>query len=66
MNIDINKLREDLKDYFGSAMFNVSPIAMINLEEVEKASDEELIEIAISYGFDLNKYKDSYNKRRIF
>ena len=30
-NIDIERLRKDLIDYFGTAMFGVSPIAMMEL-----------------------------------
>ena len=56
MNIDIEKLREDLIDYFGTAMFNASPLAMIELSKIEKASNQEIIKIAIDNNFDLNEY----------
>lgn len=61
MNIDINdidieKLRNDLIEYFTSAMFIVSPVALVDLTEVENASDEELIQIALDNKFDLRKY----------
>ncbi len=65
MNIDIDRLRKDLEDYFGSAMFNASPLAIMNLNEVEEASDEELIEIAIENGFNLNDYKNG-SRRKLF
>ena len=55
--INISKLREDLLDYYGTAMFNASPLAIIELVKIEKASDDELIEIAIDNNFDLNEYK---------
>lgn len=64
MNIDIEELRKDLEDYFGSAMFNAGEVAMIDLQEIEKASEEELINIAISNGFNLNDYKTNYRTRR--
>ena len=32
--IDVDDLREDLIDYFGTGMFNVSPAMMIMLEKV--------------------------------
>lgn len=64
MNIDIEQLRKDLEDYFGSAMFNASPAAIMDLEEVEKTSNEKLIDIAISNGFDLNDYKIDTRKRK--
>ena len=54
--IDARRLRRDLKDYFGTAMFNVSPIAIMDLSKVERASDREIIEIAQANGFDLRKY----------
>ena len=54
--IDIYKLREDLKDYFGTAMFNGNPQAMIELEKVKRASGQELISIAQRYGFNINEY----------
>jgi hypothetical protein len=56
MNIDFDKLREDLIDYFGTAMGSF-PIAVMNVTEVEKASDRELIRIAAQNGFDLSDYE---------
>lgn len=61
-NLNIDKLREDLLDYYGTAMFNASPLAIIELTKIEKASNEELIEIALNNNFDLNEYK--YYQRR--
>lgn len=55
MNIDIERLRRDLIDYFGTAM-SVLPTAMMELSQVENASPEKLIEIAWKNGFDLRKY----------
>ena len=54
--VNVDKLREDLEDYFGTAMFNGNPQAMIELEEVKSASTQELILIALNYGFDINDY----------
>lgn len=56
MDIDYEKLREDLIDYFGTAM-KFMPMAIIELSKVENASNEELINIALKNGFDLNEYK---------
>ena len=61
MNIDINdidieKLRNDLIEYFTSAMFIVSPVALVDLTEVENDSDEKVIKIALDNKFDLSKY----------
>ena len=63
-DLNIDKLREDLLDYYGTAMFNASPLAIIELTKIEKANNEELIEIAINNNFDLNEYK--YYQRRKF
>ena len=54
--IDIEKLRKDLINYFGTAMISPFPAAIMNLTKVEKASAEELINIALKNGFDLEKY----------
>lgn len=56
MNIDIEKLRSDLIDYFGTAMASGFGMAVMDLTRVERASDEELINIALDCGFDLNDY----------
>lgn len=55
--IDVDDLREDLIDYFGTGMFNVSPAMMIMLEKVKSASDMEVVDIAIKNGFDIRKYE---------
>ena len=56
MNIDVDELRSDLIDYFGSAM-QYHPQAVIELSEVEKCSDEKVVEIALKNGFNLYDYK---------
>jgi len=58
MIIDSDNLREDLIDYFGSAM-QVNPVAMMDLINVEKASDAEVVNIAINNGFNLSDYDSS-------
>ncbi len=59
MNINVEKLRKDLIDYFGTAM-SFMPIAMMELSKVEKASRNELIKIAKENGFDLSKYEEFF------
>lgn len=54
--IDINRLRRDMKDYYGTAMFNGFPMAVIDLSRVERMSDRELVELAQKNGVDLRKY----------
>ena len=56
-DIDIDLLRQDLIDYFTSSMFMVSPVALVDLTEVENASDDKIIKIALDNGFDLNNYR---------
>lgn len=56
MTIDIEALRKDLIDYFGTAM-QFNPMAIMDLTKVENASPEELVEIAQDNNFDLNDYK---------
>lgn len=57
MNIDIEYLRKDLKDYYGTAMFNASPLAIMDLSKVEKAGEQELIRMAQAVGLNLNRYQ---------
>ena len=63
VEIDIEKLRRDLIDYFGTAI-SINPIATMDLIKVENASYEELIDIAIKNNFDLNNYIISYIKKK--
>ena len=54
--IDVSRLRRDLKDYYGTAMFNGFPMAVMDLSKVERMSDRELVELAQKNGVDLRKY----------
>lgn len=56
VEVNIEKLRKDLEEYFGTAMFMASPMAMFNLEGVKNATIEELILIAEKNGFDIGDY----------
>jgi len=64
IDIDIEKLRKDLKDYFGTAMYTSSPLAIMNLTEVENANSDKLISLAIKNNFDLNNYIENNNYRK--
>ena len=55
-NIDFDLLRHDLIEHFTAAMFIISPVAMIDLEEVKYASNEDLIRIALDNKFNIDKY----------
>ena len=56
MEIDYEKLRNDLIDYFGTAMM-YNPMAIEELNVVERVSDDMLIQVAIQNGFDLTNYQ---------
>ena len=56
MTIDIDELRRDLMDYYGSATQSGFPMAVIELSDVENASSYKLIEMAKNAGFDLADY----------
>ena len=54
--IDYDRLRSDLMDYYGTAMVGGFPMAVIELGQVERASESELVQIAQKLGYNLNKY----------
>ena len=54
--INIENLREDLISYFGTAIY-YNPMAIMELEKVKKANDEELIRIAERNNFNIERYK---------
>ena len=57
MDLDYEKLRNDLLDYYGTFMVNLFPAAIFELGRIEKASEQELLTIAQENNFDLNDYK---------
>ena len=59
--MDYERLRNDLIDYFGTAI-GFNPAAIIELSMVESVSNDKLIDIAIKNGFDLSDYESQ--KRR--
>lgn len=56
MNIDIDRLRSDLIDYFGSAA-QIYGAAYLDVSRVMRASDEEVVNIAIQNGFNIYDYE---------
>ena len=55
--IDFNRLRSDLINYYEGAYFvGGFGAALMDAEDVKRASNEELIKIAIKNGFKLEKY----------
>lgn len=57
MQIDVKKLRNDLKNKYGTAMFGGFPMAIADLSKIERATDEELIQIALQQNINLEKYR---------
>ena len=53
MYYNIEELRRDLMDYYGTAMNSGFGMAVIDLSEIEHASPEKLISIAKKLGVDL-------------
>ena len=54
--IDVDSLRQDLIDYFGTAAMG-NPLAYVDLVAVSKAGDQQLVETAIKNGFNLADYE---------
>ncbi len=55
-NIDYDRLRNDLLNYFYSLAFTVNMAAVLESDRVKKASPNELINIALENGFNLEDY----------
>lgn len=61
--MDFERLRSDLIDYYGSAIFSGFQMAMMDVADVERMTDEELVKEAEKIGLELSKYKK--NKEEI-
>lgn len=55
LKIDIEQLKKDLIDYFGSAV-PYNGVAIMDVIAVEHADAEELVNIALQNGFNLDDY----------
>lgn len=55
-SLDIKRLKEDLVDYFSTAI-NPFDVDLFGVEEIEYASSDKLINIARNNGFNINHYK---------
>lgn len=60
--VDVERLRNDLIDYYGTAMTNGYGAAMGDIQRIENASDQEVIRIAIELNFDLHKYRTALTR----
>jgi hypothetical protein len=56
--MDLKRLRNDLIDYYGSAMFSGFPMAMMDLADIERMTEVKLVKTAKELGFDMSKYED--------
>lgn len=65
IEIDIDSLRENMKDEYEAAFFAGGyGGALIELEELDNMSDEEVINAVARQGFDLNDYiVNEHNKK---
>ena len=60
-DLDIERLRDDLKDDFGTGAYAVNPAMMMEVFDLDNATDEEVVAKALNMHYDLNKYrKDRY------
>ena len=58
MIIDVDKLREDmLNEEYGAFFVGGFGGALAESVEIERASDEELVDMALKQGIDLRKYE---------
>ena len=57
MEIDVSRLRSDLEDYYGTAVFSGLPMAVVELSQAQTASPQELVDMAQRAGFDLGRYE---------
>ena len=53
---DIDAIRSDLEDYYGTALSTVSPFAIVDLIDLSNKSDYEIIMLAINIGLNLDNY----------
>ncbi len=54
--IDVDALREYLRDYCGTAMFNGFPAAIIDLGDIDRMDGRELCQLAERLGVDLQRF----------
>ena len=55
--IDVEKLRDYMKDHCGTAAFNGFPAAILDVADVERMNARKLCEKAESIGVDLRRFE---------
>ena len=58
IGMDLERLRKDIIDYYGSAIFSGFPMAMMDLADIERMTEVKLVKTAKELGFDMSKYED--------
>lgn len=56
VELDFERLRNDLMDYYGTAMCSGFGMAVVDLVKIQNASYEKLIEYAQECNIDIEKY----------
>lgn len=56
MKKNADDLRKDLEDYYGTAAFSGMGAAFMDLNQVQRESESELVRRAEQNGFDLSRY----------
>ena len=56
MNIDVERLRRDLIDYYGTAIYTINPVAIMDVYRMQNYTDKQIIEHALKLNIDLEKY----------
>lgn len=54
--IDIDRLRDYMKDYAGTAVFNGFPAAILDVADIESMDSHELCKKAEDMGINLSKF----------
>lgn len=57
IDVDIERLRADLEDYYGTGAFSGIPAMMSEVWDMARKPDEDVIRIARREGFDLYQYR---------
>lgn len=58
IRVDADRLRDYLKDEYGTAAFNGSPAAIVDAWDADRMSGYELCEKAEAMGVDLRRFQD--------
>ncbi|MBE7053577.1 MAG: hypothetical protein E7391_04805 [Ruminococcaceae bacterium] len=57
MNKDIDRLKEDIIDYYGTAISSDLFPALVEIVNVDKMTGEELLSLAQELGFNIDNYR---------